>query len=105
MYWQEERKRGRVLGRVRGPKMGHLTLGKRTARTGIHNYIQGATIPSKGFFFYINKLQNLMQRYNVYVQYIVKRKYSFLHRLKINRVTEDRDMHLFLAQWSVQLQT
>ncbi len=58
-----------MTGQVGVPKMGQLTLGKRPAKTGIGNYVQGATIPNKGFFFYINKLQYRMQHYNNYVQY------------------------------------
>ncbi len=68
MYWQEEGKKAGA-GAGKGPKMGQLTLGKRPARMGIRNYALGATIPSKGFFFYINKLQHLVQHCNVYVQY------------------------------------
>ncbi len=48
------------MGHVGEPKMGQLTLGKRPARMGIRNYIEGATNPSKGFFFYINILQYLV---------------------------------------------
>jgi hypothetical protein len=45
-------KRGQVLGWVGGPKMGQLTLGKRPARMGIRNCVQGATIPIKGFLLH-----------------------------------------------------
>jgi hypothetical protein len=93
-----------MLGWVRGPKIGELTLGKRPARIGIRNYVQGATIPSKDFLFCINKLQYQIQHYNVYVQY--KRKILLpICRLKINHVTKERNIRLFLAQWSVQLRT
>ncbi len=65
-------KRGRVLEWVRGPKIGQLTLSKRPTRLGIHNVVQEPTIPSKGFFFYIKKLQYHVQHYNVCVQYAKK---------------------------------
>jgi hypothetical protein len=46
MYWQEEgEKEGGCWGQVRGIKRRLLTLKKDTARMGIHNYIQAATIP------------------------------------------------------------
>ncbi len=50
MYWREEGEKGASMESGRGTEMGQLTLGKRKARIGIHNYVQGATIPRKGIF-------------------------------------------------------
>jgi hypothetical protein len=54
MYWQEEgEKEGGCWGQVRGIKRGLLTLRKDTARMGIRSYVQGATIPRKRDFIYL----------------------------------------------------
>ncbi len=58
MYWRKVGGKGVGVGGgggIRGPKIGQLTLGNRSAKMGIHNYVQGATIPNKGLFFYVNK--------------------------------------------------
>jgi hypothetical protein len=50
-----------VLGPGKGLKMGRSTLSKGTARTGIRNYVQGATIPSKrGFLNTYNITGNII---------------------------------------------
>jgi hypothetical protein len=73
--------------------MGQLTLGKRPAKTRIGNYVQLATIPNKGFFFYINKLQYRMQHYSNYVQY---KKKIFLSVQVKNKPCDGGSEHGFI---------
>jgi hypothetical protein len=78
MYWREEGEKGASMESGRGTEMGQLTLGKRKARIGIHNYVQGATILIKGFPS--TKITCNIMCYILKCLFSIKRKYSFLCR-------------------------
>jgi hypothetical protein len=60
---------------------------------GIRNYVLGATIQSKGFFFYINKLQHLVQHCSMCVQYKKKK----IHYVQVKNKPHDRGSeHVFI---------
>jgi hypothetical protein len=83
--------------------MGQLTLSMGPANVEVHFFVERATIPSKrvSFFPFINTTHAINIMYMLVVLHVFKKIYSLLCRLKINPVTENRNMlySLFLAQW------
>jgi hypothetical protein len=81
--------------------MRQLNFRRGPARMGIRNHVQRAAILRKGFSSskqFIIHLNTLTC--NICVRFI--KKIFLLCRFKINHMWEDQNMHLFLAQLSVQ---
>jgi hypothetical protein len=104
LYWREEEEKGPGVGGGKDLIVGRLSLGKRPARMGIRNHIRRNAIPSKGSFLpeMIYDIAYNIMICNMCVQF--ENKIFVLYRLKINHMSEGRNMHLFLAQWIVGLQ-
>ncbi len=75
------------------------------ARANVCSFIRRATIPSQRVIFIINIYKNTLATI-LYECYHIMHKNTFsLLQVKINHMTEIWNMHLFLAQWTVQLRT
>jgi hypothetical protein len=83
--------------------MGQLTMGKSPARMGIRNHVWRAAIPSNRFLAEVIHDTARHIICNINVRY--EKKIFLLCRLKINHLSEERNMLLFLAQWSLRLRT
>ncbi len=85
--------------------MGQLTLSRGPTRVEVRFLAQKATIPNNRVSFYIYK-HHTGNKYIVLSCYVACLKiYSLFCRLKINHMTENGNMHLFLAQSVVRSQT
>jgi hypothetical protein len=96
--WIERRKRG---GQARGLKRGQLTLSMGPARMEYASSYKEPLFQVRDYFFIFAFISATHAIICLLGCMIKTTAYSLLYKLKINHVTENRNMHLFLAQWVV----
>jgi hypothetical protein len=86
-------------GQAMGLKRGQLTLSMGPARVEVASLYKEPLFQVRDYFFIFAFISATHAIICLLGCMIKTTAYSLLYRLKINHVTENRNMHLFLAQW------